>query len=165
MIRIAKKVKPKVIDTPEATIVVHNDTDNEVEKYLQEKAQEIEANEEQAFWNKFTPDGKRPKRKVGTVEEEMAAGSQIAWDMIRLEITKLNHHERIAYATLKDCPLFGDFVRDIIRSKRNDKGWLEKKLFRYFDVHMRAFTNVYHNKKIQKALNKMGFGASSGDNW
>ena len=94
-------------------------------------------------------------KKVGSIEKEMSSGTKTGWDLWKYEITKLTRDERIAWATLKDCPMFGGIVRDLIRSKRNEKGWLEKKLFRYFAEHMKAFTSVYHNKNVEKAIAKL----------
>ena len=142
-------------------------SEKEQESHEADEAPVIEHhNEEAQFWDALSKPSKNPKdEKVGDVEKEMSGGTKTAWDLWRNEITKLTRHERIAYATLKDCPLFGDLVRDLTKSKRNEKAWLAKHLFPYFKEHMRAFTNVYHNKKIQKALNKMGYNQGSQDNW
>lgn len=122
--------------------------------------------EEAEFYNILSkPSDEKPQAKVGDVEKEMSTGTKTAWDLWRKEISKLTRDERIAYATLKDCPLFGPIVRDLVRSKRNEKAWLAKNLFPYFKEHMKGFTSIYHNKRIQKALNKSGFGSMQNDNW
>ena len=145
------------IGTEEATIIIHH---NEDEDILTEEEKEnfnlYKQPDEKEFWNSFSmlEVGKGDK-KVGSIEKEMSMGTKTGWDLWKHEITRLTRHERIAWATLKDDALFGEVVCNIIASKRNEKGWLEKKLFRYFKTHMKAFTNVYENKNVEKALAKL----------
>lgn len=154
----------EVIEDEEATIIIHHNEegsifDDEEEPLTEEELENLnqfkQPNEDE-FWNAFSmlKVGKGQK-KVGSIEKEMSMGTKTGWDLWKFEITKLNRHERIAWATLKDDALFGEIVCNLISSKRNEKGWLEKKLFRYFAEHMKAFTNVYENKNIDKALSKL----------
>lgn len=121
------------------------------------KKPEEEINEDQ-FWAKMDDIKQEPITKsTGNIEKSMSQGVSDVFCLVKNEITKLNRDERIAYATLKDDPLFGEYIESMIRTKRHEKGWLTKQLFNFWQPFVQAFHSIYQNKQIRKALNKSNY--------
>lgn len=97
------------------------------------------------------------EKKSGKIETSMAQGVTTMIGYLGLESTRLTRDERIGWALTHDDPLFGQYTEKMITTKRNEKGWFTKVLFKFFNAFMKPFHTIYYNKQVRKALSKAGF--------
>lgn len=131
-----------------------------------EENENIDDMKESEFWsNAGKVEKEIEKPNIGNIEKSMSEGVSSVFRLVEQQITNLTRTERIAYATLKDDPLFGPYIESMITTKRHEKAWFTKILGKFWDPFVKAFHSIYQNKQIQRALRKSGYGGFNDNNF